>query len=204
MKEWEKNAFVANWCTSNQTKLLVTWVGQSRSSNHRTVSLYSPHASTMSAHMHYIKNAVLKSSAVLKHNLEESNAAGEDEQDPITTDLRELIINFDHTPTMVRRVYLQTSDSSSLTSVGWVINEHIGFCMSCLKSFTLFNRRHHCRACGLLLCSECTPSSSLLQEFEDLGVQRVCGKCNPKVSMYIFYIASLSRILRSSGNSFAV
>lgn len=156
------------------------------SSNNLFIASFSlRNADTMSAHMHYIKNAVLKSSEVLKHNLEMSNADGEDEQDPITTDLRELIINFDHTPTMVRRVYLQTSDSSSLTSVGWVINENIGFCMSCLKSFTLFNRRHHCRACGLLLCSECTPTSSLLQEFEDLGVQRVCGKCNPKVNLYV-------------------
>lgn len=141
----------------------------------------------MSAHLHYMKNAVLKSAATLKHDLDASNAAGEDDGlDPTTVDLRELLMNFDHTPTMVRRVYLQTADSSSLTSVGWVINENMNFCLSCMKSFTFFNRRHHCRACGLLVCAECSPTQPLLKDFHDLGGQRVCGKCNPKVSIFAY------------------
>lgn len=140
----------------------------------------------MSAHMHYIKNAVLKSSTVIKRDLDECNAEKGENLDPITVDLRELTINFDHTPTVVRRVYLETLDSSSLTSVGWVVNEHMGFCMSCLKTFNLFNRRHHCRACGLLICGECSPSSALLKDFEDIGPQKVCGKCNPNVSLNMY------------------
>ncbi len=38
-------------------------------------------------------------------------------------------------------------------------------CEICSISFTLFNRRHHCRACGRLVCHSCSPNSVLLKEF---------------------------------------
>ncbi|KAF1740605.1 hypothetical protein MXB_277, partial [Myxobolus squamalis] len=28
-------------------------------------------------------------------------------------------------------------------------------CALCLKSFTIFTRRHHCRTCGYAICSAC-------------------------------------------------
>ena len=47
---------------------------------------------------------------------------------------------------------------------------------SCFEVFTLFNRRHHCRACGAVVCGSCSgqkaPLRYLLWEIE-----RVCDKC---------------------------
>ena len=136
----------------------------------------------MSAHQHYIKNAVVKALPTLRHDLDESVANTDELLEPVLLDIRELTSNYDHQPVVVRRVYLETSDSSSLASVGWVINEGLSFCLDCLKEFSLFTRKHHCRACGLLVCAECSSRFATLCDYDELGPQRVCNKCNPKVS----------------------
>lgn len=135
----------------------------------------------MTDHLHYIKNAVLKSLPQLKQDLETSIAGTGDPLGPNTLDVRQASMVFDHTPVVVRRVYIQVNDSSALSSVGWVTNESMNCCMECLKTFSLFTRRHHCRACGAVNCSECSNSWTVLRDFGDLGTVRVCFKCNPKV-----------------------
>jgi len=48
-------------------------------------------------------------------------------------------------------------------------------CEICFSSFTILNRKHHCRSCGRLLCGKCS-SDSLI--FPGEGVpKRVCYKC---------------------------
>jgi hypothetical protein len=136
----------------------------------------------MTAHQHYIKNAVAKALSTLRADLEASIAGRGDSLGPTTLDIREMKMVFDDNPTMVRRVYLETTDSSSLAFVGWVTNESMSHCMECIKSFSLFTRRHHCRACGSMLCSECCRSATCLKDFPELGVQRVCSRCNLNVS----------------------
>jgi hypothetical protein len=137
----------------------------------------------MSEHHHYIKNAVLKSFVQLRDDLQNSIAGKSDPLGPNTLDVRQLSIAFDHTPTNVRRVYIQATDSSSLSSVGWVTNESVPVCMDCLRSFSLFTRRHHCRACGAVTCKECCNVWATLKDFEELGKVRVCHRCNPTVSV---------------------
>jgi hypothetical protein len=136
----------------------------------------------MTAHQHYIKNAVAKALSTLRADLDASIAGRGDSLGPTTLDIREMKMLFDHNPTLVRRVYLETTDSSSLAFVGWVTNESMSHCMECLKSFSLLTRRHHCRACGAMLCSECCRSATCLKDFPELGVQRVCSRCNLNVS----------------------
>ena len=29
-------------------------------------------------------------------------------------------------------------------------------CLLCHQLFTLFNRKHHCRLCGILICANCS------------------------------------------------
>eukprot|EP01083_Nonionella_stella_P023717 65625_1 len=35
-------------------------------------------------------------------------------------------------------------------------------CQMCLVTFSIFSRRHHCRRCGLVVCSSCSPHEAIL------------------------------------------
>jgi hypothetical protein len=37
----------------------------------------------------------------------------------------------------------------------WAADKDHKVCMVCLRPFTVFNRRHHCRACGHVVCASC-------------------------------------------------
>lgn len=49
-------------------------------------------------------------------------------------------------------------------------------CMQCDMKFSLIKRRHHCRACGLLLCSSCCNEKFHLQYLGAEG--RICRNCH--------------------------
>eukprot|EP00457_Paulinella_chromatophora_P002252 gb/GEZN01002256.1/.p1 GENE.gb/GEZN01002256.1/~~gb/GEZN01002256.1/.p1 ORF type:complete len:711 (-),score=92.51 gb/GEZN01002256.1/:397-2529(-) len=51
----------------------------------------------------------------------------------------------------------------------WVPDEEAPQCMRCNSQFTCFFRRHHCRFCGLVLCSACSMWT--------IGSDRACEKC---------------------------
>eukprot|EP01040_Poterioochromonas_malhamensis_P011097 gene11097-12093_t len=57
---------------------------------------------------------------------------------------------------------IKSPDSSlSAKSVAvWVPDHANDKCMLCRSSFTLLNRRHHCRRCGKLVCGECAPANN--------------------------------------------
>eukprot|EP01051_Picozoa_sp_SAG22_P010231 SAG22_NODE_907_length_6555_cov_19.560099_4_plen_137_part_00 len=54
---------------------------------------------------------------------------------------------------------MQQTDSQSLAAVSclqvWQSDETTANCRCCETKFSLFNRRHHCRVCGLIYCSDC-------------------------------------------------
>eukprot|EP01127_Copromyxa_protea_P023244 TRINITY_DN8657_c0_g1_i2.p1 TRINITY_DN8657_c0_g1~~TRINITY_DN8657_c0_g1_i2.p1 ORF type:complete len:117 (-),score=8.22 TRINITY_DN8657_c0_g1_i2:104-454(-) len=52
----------------------------------------------------------------------------------------------------------------------WVQDSDHEDCQLCRLPFSFFNRRHHCRRCGRLLCSNCSPKR--IEGF------RVCVKCS--------------------------
>eukprot|EP00759_Apiculatamorpha_spiralis_P023772 PhF_6_TR27343/c1_g1_i4/m.40182 len=61
----------------------------------------------------------------------------------------------------------------------WVPDNASNYCTRCRKGFSLFNRRHHCRACGFLFCKLC----SVQTDTDVPGYlpphlpQRVCEDC---------------------------
>ena len=57
-----------------------------------------------------------------------------------------------------------------------VSNDNVGDgneCTLCYASFSMFNRRHHCRQCNTLCCSKCSTNRKLI----DNVMKRVCDTC---------------------------
>ncbi|CAH1163868.1 unnamed protein product [Phaedon cochleariae] len=59
----------------------------------------------------------------------------------------------------------------------WVPNNEVLECMCCQKTvFSMFNRRHHCRRCGRVVCYNCSLQRMLVPTYGDILV-RVCSTC---------------------------
>ncbi|ELU06337.1 hypothetical protein CAPTEDRAFT_224846 [Capitella teleta] len=58
----------------------------------------------------------------------------------------------------------------------WVHNSQVSMCMLCARAFTAFRKKHHCRACGRVLCGQCSLHTARL-EFDDMREHRVCDEC---------------------------
>lgn len=55
-------------------------------------------------------------------------------------------------------------------------------CTRCDSPFTLFLRRHHCRACGQIFCQACSDQRLLLEkEYKLMTPQRVCLWCSARL-----------------------
>lgn len=55
-------------------------------------------------------------------------------------------------------------------------NEHPN-CELCGKEFTLFNRRHHCRNCGKIICDDCSMAHYTSKTQNPYSPHRVCKLC---------------------------
>ncbi|KAK4885167.1 hypothetical protein RN001_001438 [Aquatica leii] len=59
----------------------------------------------------------------------------------------------------------------------WVENFEVTECMCCIQTtFSMFNRRHHCRRCGRVICGACSLKRMQVLTYEDIPV-RVCLDC---------------------------
>jgi hypothetical protein len=63
--------------------------------------------------------------------------------------------------------------------VGWVVDADFHNCMNCLRPFGWLRARpkHHCRACGALVCHECSPFLAVIPHIEEEQGSRVCRGC---------------------------
>ena len=59
----------------------------------------------------------------------------------------------------------------------WTSDHSASQCTLCSATFTFFNRRHHCRQCGVLVCSACSAHKLLLPAIHPTDMQRVCDGC---------------------------
>ncbi|KAH0521044.1 Zinc finger FYVE domain-containing protein 26 [Microtus ochrogaster] len=59
----------------------------------------------------------------------------------------------------------------------WVPDETESTCMVCCRErFTMFNRRHHCRRCGRLVCGSCSTKKMVVEGCRE-NPTRVCDQC---------------------------
>jgi len=66
----------------------------------------------------------------------------------------------------------------------WVDDSTATNCKRCRVSFTLLNRRHHCRRCGLVFCQKCSSNSVKIPQLNYNFVPvRVCDDCHRIVTL---------------------
>lgn len=59
----------------------------------------------------------------------------------------------------------------------WIPDNETTFCMQCNMKFSFIKRRHHCRACGQVLCSACCSLKAKLEYMGDIEA-RICIQCD--------------------------
>jgi hypothetical protein len=79
------------------------------------------------------------------------------------------------------RVRLQVGKSQQreLAAPLMIPDDWSSTCMlkSCGKNFSAFNRRHHCRYCGQLVCGKCASYKLASKMDSNKIVKRVCKQC---------------------------
>ncbi|GJQ76679.1 hypothetical protein Trydic_g15535 [Trypoxylus dichotomus] len=59
----------------------------------------------------------------------------------------------------------------------WISDDSVTECMCCYQiTFSMFNRRHHCRRCGRIICWNCSLQKMFVESYGDIPV-RVCKDC---------------------------
>jgi len=71
---------------------------------------------------------------------------------------------------------MNSADRLGKVAPYWVPDTDTEVCMQCFSKFTVIRRRHHCRACGHVLCSKCSNAKAPL-EYMDYAEARVCQPC---------------------------
>ncbi|CAC5409725.1 Pleckstrin homology domain-containing family F member 2,Uncharacterized protein ZK632.12,Pleckstrin homology domain-containing family F member 1,Pleckstrin homology domain-containing family F member 1 homolog [Mytilus coruscus] len=75
---------------------------------------------------------------------------------------------------LLKRGITQNSENDSPV---WVPDSDASTCMHCKKSqFSLINRKHHCRKCGMVVCNACSNQKWLLPQ-QSSHPLRVCLTC---------------------------
>ncbi|KRT81270.1 hypothetical protein AMK59_5262, partial [Oryctes borbonicus] len=63
------------------------------------------------------------------------------------------------------------------TKEEWISDDNVTECMCCYQiTFSMFNRRHHCRRCGRVICWNCSLQKMFVESYGDIPV-RVCKDC---------------------------
>ena len=70
--------------------------------------------------------------------------------------------------------------------VHWVPNKAIKICSNCSKKFSVFKRKHHCRICGKIYCSDCVKPIQIPSVKQVLFNRRfkICCKCQQDAKRY--------------------
>ena len=67
----------------------------------------------------------------------------------------------------------------------WVPDAASKQCMICKQKFSAFVRKHHCRMCGRVVCSACSPEKADIAKLSGAGtsgkIERICKHCKKPV-----------------------
>jgi len=56
----------------------------------------------------------------------------------------------------------------------WISDDEVSVCMCCKETqFSMFNRRHHCRRCGRVVCKSCSQHTTIIKD----RLARTCNDC---------------------------
>ena len=58
----------------------------------------------------------------------------------------------------------------------WVPDQRVTMCQVCGGEFSLVTRRHHCRACGKVVCSACSANKAPIK-YRQFEAVRCCNSC---------------------------
>ena len=58
----------------------------------------------------------------------------------------------------------------------WIPDRRVTTCQNCTAEFSVLLRRHHCRACGKVVCATCSGNRAPLR-YKDYEAARVCDSC---------------------------
>lgn len=82
-----------------------------------------------------------------------------------------------------------TSLSGEVTKQHWKPDSSSSTCTACHSTFTVFDRKHHCRRCGGIFCalhSRYTVPLSCTAEFSVIGNEaRSCGRCRREYELWV-------------------
>lgn len=123
------------------------------------------------------RKSTISSTPPLGRRSDVSTAAGRTE--PMITSLRFEYCVIRGRKKKIHRVFVCCGDSGSYCRVGWVLNDDVDACMVCHSLFyeALVSGKHHCRACGNIVCSSCSAGRAIVCEVQALGLVRVCSQC---------------------------
>lgn len=76
----------------------------------------------------------------------------------------------------VKRLYVRDRERND-DGVGWILNECVDNCMLCEAPFDTFRWKHHCRACGNVICDSCSSTTVQIVELSECHFQRACDLC---------------------------
>lgn len=66
----------------------------------------------------------------------------------------------------------------------WVKDEDVSSCMCCRRTkFSLLTRRHHCRRCARVVCSNCSQNKTMIAEVYGELMVRVCDDCDIQMKL---------------------
>lgn len=177
---------VAQPTTNNagNTPMLLTTATMPSVSSDGTVETVSPFTSDATAETSSpLETSTLETSSPMPHTECSNNADGNsDGSDPAQNSPDAGAQHARLTAAVAAPTHLSISANISLDNIGkvqpyWIPDNMSLFCMICNLKFTFIKRRHHCRACGLVLCKTCCSLKAKLEYMGDAEA-RICIQCD--------------------------
>ncbi|KAK4878131.1 hypothetical protein RN001_010637 [Aquatica leii] len=105
--------------------------------------------------------------------LNENDDKVEEADTDVATEAQSVESGFNETEISEHSTELETSLGKQAPL--WIPDSDADNCLHCDTKFTVIKRRHHCRACGLVLCSKCCNKKHKLDYLDSEA--RVCLRC---------------------------